>query len=503
MTRQKAELRCLVLALAACGGVSGAQAGTVVPRVSLMQSWTDNLRLDDRNKDAALITTLSPGISIASNNGFVRGNLDYSLNGIVYTKTDQPSRVTNSLAATGQVELLPGQLFVDARAGIGQQNASAFGQQSVPTPTSQGGIANLANANQHETGTLAVTPRLTGALGGLLAYELRADFTRTEARGTSLGDSRGDAVSLNLSQRNVKQLGWWFSGTTQRMRSDVSSNRNDSMRVGLNYLPDPDWRFSANVGQERNDILDGEARSSATSGVSADWTPSNRTRLGADWQKHRYGNSHSMRLEHRMMRSVWTFSDVRSTTAGFAGSSAGVRTNYDLLYLLYTSRFPDPVERDAEVRKELLRQGLSPDAPSGGGVLSSGPSQVRSRQLGVLLQGVKSTLSAQFTRSITSRVGNNTNLGDLAQSSRIGQRSLTLTASHQLTPQSGLSLTALRQETDGDLTSQSTRFTSLMVNWNMRLGARIDAQLGARHSRFEGVTPYTENGAYANLMLSF
>jgi len=52
------------------------------------------------------------------------------------------------------------------------------------------------------------------------------------------------------------------------------------MRVGLNYLPDPDWRFSANVGQERNDILDGEARSSATSGASADWTPSNRTRLG-------------------------------------------------------------------------------------------------------------------------------------------------------------------------------------------------------------------------------
>ena len=47
---------------------------TVQPRLDLMQTWTDNLRLDTHNKDAALITTVSPGISLVSNSGTLRGS---------------------------------------------------------------------------------------------------------------------------------------------------------------------------------------------------------------------------------------------------------------------------------------------------------------------------------------------------------------------------------------------------------------------------------------------
>ncbi|HEY9109713.1 MAG TPA: hypothetical protein VIN58_23815, partial [Roseateles sp.] len=90
-----------------------------------------------------------------------------------------------------------------------------------------------------------------------------------------------------------------------------------------------------------------------------------------------------------------------------------------------------------------------------------------------------------------------------ANNSRIEQRSFSLTGSYQLTPVSGLSLTASRQESIGDPNTPRTQLTSLATNWNGRLGSRISVQLGARHSRFEGVTPYTENGAYANLTLSF
>jgi uncharacterized protein (PEP-CTERM system associated) len=487
------------------GTVAAPAGGMLVqPRITVMQTWTDNLRLEEHNKDAALITMLSPGVSIVSNSGSLRGSVDYSLNGIAYLKSDQPSRVQNALTANAQAELISRTLFVDMRANIGQQNASAFGQQNAPTLGSQGSVNNLANPNQHETGTLVVAPSLRGMLGGVATYDLRGELTRTEARGTSLGDSRGSGGSLRIDQWNPGVLGWWLQANTQRVKPKTArSNRNEAVKAGLNYRPDPDWYFTLNAGRERNDYLGSGTQDGPTGGVTAEWTPTPRTRMGANWQYHNYGNSHGLTFEHRMSRSVWRFADMSTTTLGNTGASGGVRTYYDLLFLQFASQVPDPVERDAEVRRELQRRGLSPDAPVAIGFLSTGPSQLRSQSIGFTLLGLRSTLSGQFGRSITRRLGSGLNQGDLANTSRVEQRSYSLTASHQVTPLSGVALTASRQESTGDLGSQSIQLTSWIASWNARLGPRLNGQLGARHSRFEGLTPYTENAVYANLTQQF
>lgn len=513
MTRRRAEPRCLVFAFAAWAlaahaqqeAPAGAAGGTTIqPRVSLTQTWTDNLRLDEHNKDAALITTVSPGISLVSNSGTLRGRVDYSLHGIAYLKSDEASRVQNSLAANAQAELISRTLFVDLRANIGQQSASAFGLQSAPTLGSQGAVNDLANQNQRETGTLAISPSLRGMLGGVATYDLRGDYTRTEVRGSSLGDSRGTGGSLRINQWNAGVLGWWLQANTQQVKArTASSNRNGSVRAGLNYRPDPDWYFTINAGRERNDYLGDGSQEGATGGATAEWTPTARTRVNADWQHHNYGNSHGLTFEHRMSRSVWRLADLSTTTLGNTGAAGGVRTYYDQFFLLFASVEPDPVKRDTLVRAYLQSQGLSPDAPLASGFLSTGPSRLRSQQLGFTLQGVRGSLSAQVSRSITRRLGNNQNQGDLANTSRVEQRSYVLTASHQLTPLSGVSLTASRQESTGELSSQSVQLTSLIASWNARLGPRLNGQLGARHSRFEGATPYTENAVYANLTQQF
>ncbi|WP_162254500.1 TIGR03016 family PEP-CTERM system-associated outer membrane protein [Pelomonas sp. Root1444] len=513
MTRRRAEPRCLAFAAAAWAmaahaqqGLTAAPAGSMIvqPRIGVMQTWTDNLRLQEHDKDAALITTLSPGIRILSNSGSLRGSVDYTLNGIAYLKSDQPARFQNSLVANAQAELISRTLFVDMRANIGQQNASAFGQQSAPTLGSQGAVNNLANQNQHETGTLAIAPSLRGMLGGVATYDLRSEFTRTEARGTSLGDSRGSSGTLRIDQWNAGMLGWWLQANTQQVKPKTArSNRSETLKAGVNYRPDPDWFFTLDAGRERNDFLGSGTQDGPTGGVTAEWTPTPRTRMGANWQYHDYGNSHGLTFEHRMARSVWRFADMSTTTLGNTGAPGGVRTYYDQFFLLFASVEPDPVQRDIRVRQELQRQGLSPDAPLANGFLSTGPSRLRSQQLGVTLQGVRSSLSAQLSRSITRRLGSNLNQGDLANTSRVEQRSYALTASHQLTPLSGVSLTASRQESTGDFANQAIQLTSWIASWNARLGPRLNGQLGARHSRFEGAAPYTENAVYANLTQLF
>jgi uncharacterized protein (PEP-CTERM system associated) len=351
---------------------------------------------------------------------------------------------------------------------------------------------------------LAVSPSLRGMLGGVATYDLRGDFTRTEVRGTSLGDSRGTGGSLRVDQRNAGLFGWWLQANTQQVKSrTASSNRNGTVKAGLNYRPDTDWYFTINAGRERSDYLGGGGQNGTTGGATAEWNPTPRTRIGADWQYHNYGNSHGLTFEHRMSRSVWRLADISTTTLGNTGAAGGVRTYYDQFFLLFASVEPDPVKRDTLVRAYLQSQGLSPDAPLANGFLSTGPSRLRSQQLGLTLKGVRGSLSAQVSRSITRRLGNNLNQGDLANTSRVEQRSYVLTASHQLTPLSGVSLTASRQESTGDLSSQAVQLTSLIASWNARLGPRLSGQLGARHSRFEGATPYTENAVYANLTQQF
>lgn len=510
MTRRRAERTGLTLLLAMAAAASHAQdAATspglrVTPRLSVSQTWTDNLLLNDLNKDAALITTVSPGINVISNQGSLRGMLDYALNGITYLKSEQGGRLQNSLNANGQAELVNDVLFVDLRALIGQQNASAFGQLSAPTLGSQSSQSNLANVNQRETGMLSVAPSLRGMLGGIASYELRSELTRTEVRDSSVGDSRGHTTSLRVSQWSPGLLAWWLQASTQRVKSvGAPSNGTRMVKLGLSYRPDVDWVFTGNVGQERNDYLGGTQRDGSTGGVTAQWTPTPRTRVAADWQRHGYGSSHALTLDHRMARSVWRLADTQTTTLGNVGSQGGLLTNYDQFFLLFASLEPDPVKRDVLVRAYLQSQGLSPDAPIGGGFLSTGPSRMRNQQLMVTLQGVRSSLSMQATRTLTRRLGDNLNQGDLASSSRIEQLSYSMTLSHQLTPSSGLSLVASRQESQGDLASQAVNLDSVLGNLSMRFAGGSSLQLGVRHSRSEGVLPYTENAVYANLTQQF
>ncbi|MGM9479710.1 TIGR03016 family PEP-CTERM system-associated outer membrane protein [Roseateles sp. NT4] len=504
MTRRKAEPRHLPLALAFLALVAQAQegggsGGAIQPRIGVSLSATDNLRLNDKEKDAALIATVSPGISVVRNTGTLRGSVDYSLSGITYLKTSYGSRVQNALTANGQAELIPRTLSVDVHANIGQQNASAFGLQSTPTQDS-----SLANSNQHETGTLAVSPLLHGQFGGLASFDLRGDFAMTQVRDSAVGDSHSAGGSLHVAQLNAGVLGWYLQLGTQQYRPKTGvSNRNSTATAGLNYRPNPDWVASVNAGKERNDYEGGSSHDGFTGGVTAEWTPTPRTRISGNWQSHSYGNSHGLNFEHRMRNSVWRFSDNRNVTLGNTGSIGGVRTNYDLFFLLFASTEPDPVKRDALVRAALASIGLSPDAPANLGFLSTGPSRLRSQMLSFMVEGVRSNVTASISRFVTTRLGSNLNQGDLANSALIEQRSYSLSGSYQLTPVSGLSLTALRQETSGDSSSQRTKLTSFLANWNNRLGSRISMQLGARHSRFEGVTPYTENSVYANLTQQF
>ena len=70
-------------------GQNQARAWTIVPRVSLTETLTDNINLSSTDKQSGLISQLSPGVRIDARTARLKMYFDYALNGIVYSTGQQ------------------------------------------------------------------------------------------------------------------------------------------------------------------------------------------------------------------------------------------------------------------------------------------------------------------------------------------------------------------------------------------------------------------------------
>ncbi len=469
----------------------------VQPRISLTQTWTDNLNLNDAAKDAALITVVAPGVNISSSAGRLRGNLDYALNGLLYVKSDRSNDVQHTLAASGSLELIERRFFVDARASYGKQQQSAFAQQ---TSTENA----IRNPNSSDVASLSVSPRLLGRLGNVATFKMNGDVTETKVKDSVTGDSRVAGVSFSAEGMNSGPVNWSAAATTQQSSfNGGTDNRRSSATAALRYRPDVDLSMSGNAGIERSDLLTGAKQAGPTYGANAQWTPTPRTSVQGDYQSHEYGDSHTLSFNHRFQRSSIRYSDTSSVSQGFGGQG-GQQSNYSMFFFQLASVEPDPVKRDLLVRQFLLERGLSPNAPANSGFVSSAPSLARRQELSGSWQGLRTTVTATVSRSRNSRIGEQIpGAGDLSQSSLVQELNASANLSYRLTPTSSTNFSLSQRQVRGDLGSQSSTLRTVNASWSGRLGEGGSVTAGARYSLFEGLLPYRENAVFATLVHQF
>ncbi|SEL43809.1 uncharacterized protein, PEP-CTERM system associated [Roseateles sp. YR242] len=477
---------------------------TVVPRVGLSETWTDNLTLAPKgSRDQAFITGISPGVTITNRTGWMRGVLDYTLDGLIYVKSDQSSRVQNQLVARGNAELIPSTLFVDVNGNISQQSISAFGQTSPSN--------DLANPNRTEVRTLSVSPYWRGMLSTIASFELRAmgqirDSSEGGSGNSSVsGDTKEGTVSFSLSGPQGRALNWGLQAYTRRMHYELTGqdNRSSSAVASLNWIPDVDWVLGVTAGREKSDYLGKDT--STIYGLSAKWLPTPRTTLSGDWQHHSYGDSHNAVLEHRMTQVVVRFNSTQSVSTG--SDPSGQMTNYQLLDLQYTSIEPDAAKRDALVRALLAAMGLNPSAISSSGFLTNSATMQQRNELSVAWSGQRMTVTLAANDNKSRGLGTSaTSSDDLALTNNIRQRGVTVSVAYRFTPLSTGNLTYTRQQSRGDSTTVdlSTGMSSLYATSTLRLGPRTDATLGLRHTRSDGqALGYRENAVYAQVSQRF
>lgn len=484
------------------------QALSIVPRVSVTETLTDNVRLSSVGQQSDLITEISPGIRIIVDGARVKGYFDYALNAISYAKNSSRSHTQNALNTFGTLEAVDNWAFIDFSGSISQQAVSAFGTQSIDNTS--------VNANRSEVSNYRLSPYLRGRLGNIANYEARYSraVTDSDAAIASRITTVDSAIRLT-GDSPFTTLGWSADASQQRV--DFSAGRSseaDRFGLGLSYRITPQLSVSANAGREANNYISFDKRSYSTSGFGVNWSPSERTRLSVSRDRRFFGNAHSLSFEHRTPLTAWKFTDskdVLTTPTQLGIASRG--TIFDLLQSQFASIQPDPVLRAQLVSVFLQATGISPGTPVVSSFLTSAVSLQRRQDLLFALLGVRDTITFIATRSESSRLDTVSRaVDDFTRSSFIRQRGFSVNYAHRLTPDYSLGVLASQQKTSGvdslqniaGVNSlQNTTLRALNVNVTGKLGKQTAVSVGLRRVVARGASPYDETAVLGSLTVQF
>lgn len=473
---------------------------SIVPELGIRQTATDNVHLTSTDRKFELITEVSPELRVSSNSGRIKGFFDYSLTGVMYARESSANNLQQSLSAAGTAEAVDNWAYVDASANISQQSISALGTQS-PDPA-------LLNSNRTEVSSFRLAPYVRGRLGSFADYEARVAWATTKSS-ESDADSTSTEASLRIgaAASSLTRIGWSANLSHQVVDFGAGSNQdNDRLNGVLTFAVSPEFTLSALGGREINNFYTLERTGYNNWGAGTTWSPTERTRLEATFEHRFFGSSHNVRFEHRMPRSVVTFSDTQNlSTDAFTGGATAPLTVYDLLFQLFASIVPDPVQRAALVDAFLQNQGLTRTTLATGGFLTSAPSVQRGQNLSVAILGQRTTVLFSAFRNDARPLNTATIVtGNLSNGSTLHQLGQSVNVSHRLTPQSALSVDITHTKTRTTEGDQSTDLRSLTATWSSQLRERVDVSLSARWSSFDSATnPYTERALIGNLRLRF
>jgi uncharacterized protein (PEP-CTERM system associated) len=472
----------------------------VQPRISIGETFTDNVNPGSGFKQADQITEVTPGIRAQADTARLKAYADYQLTGYYYARGSYGSRTQNALNAFGTFEALEKRFYLDFSGNISQQSISAFGPQVASNA--------ILDTNRTEVSTYRLSPYLRGRIGSEADYELRYANTWNSSRSSLVSRYTMGEWSAKIKNSIAKaKLGWSLDLNRQDIDySAGSKSTSERLRGLVSYQFWPDIKASVSAGQESNDYLTTGRQTQATSGYGLDWTPTERTLVSAFREKRFFGQGHNYLISHRTPLMALRYVDSKEVSfLPNQMTTVGRGTVYDLLYTQLESAVPDPILRAQQVSNLLAATGISPSSQVTSGLMTSRVTVSTRQDFSIVFNGLRNTVTASATRNVQNILGAALGTGDFSQTSSIVQKGLSVTWAHRLTPLASLTTTASVQETrSSGGTVGGTRTKSLGINYSTPIGAHTSLSAGIRGSEFtSSAQSYRENAVLASIYARF
>ena len=471
--------------LALAGAHADAADWTVVPDISLRETYTDNASIATTPRRGDFVTEINPGIRIDGRSARLTASLNYRPSALLYARRSEANDVVNNLDATARLEAVERFFFIDALGSVTQNFISPFAAQPAEIVT--------VTPNRVETRTFSLSPYVRGELVRDLEYELRNRNTWTTTNNDNLGDVRTMQWSARVA-RPVRLFGWALEYDDIEIRNENSLTSQDQesrlFRARLFFQPNESWQLSASAGREENNFVLQQTERETTRGVGVSWRPGPRTTAEFEYEHRFFGAARLARFSHRTRLTAWSIGYSRNTSTFQEellrlppGNTAA------LLDAIFSARIADPVQRAAAVQQFLQATG----APAS---LSSPLAFFTQRVF--LREGVDASfaiLGARNSITFTAFRAENTELSANAVAiapdaflfaDRFTQRGFAVRADHRLTPYATVGASATRVYTRQEEPSRlDSRNDYLALTLNHTVSPKTTTFAGVSATRFD------------------
>lgn len=258
-------------------------------------TFTDNINLTpSEDKESALITTLTPGVSIRGTTPRFFGGLDATIN-LAYQEvfgdnefdTTEGFETYLDVLGTATIEAAPELLFIDTSMSISQQNTGGLGEETSSSP--------FVLTDKVPVVTFRFSPYVPARFGDFGEAQLRYTFATT-FEGTEEFDvidaftEREDLTLINalglsfVSGPGTSQWGPWSfeASASNETREDLEDLNTATVEFGYAYPISYRLFALGTVGWDYFDDGDSENRVNDPSfAVGARWNPNPRLDLTA------------------------------------------------------------------------------------------------------------------------------------------------------------------------------------------------------------------------------
>lgn len=477
-----------LIALAVASVDAPAQRWIIEPAISSQLSLTSNSSFGEAGPGGSdVIVALSPRVRVSGGGARLRLTGSASVSGIAYADRTQPNAVEPTADLSARLEAIERLFFIEAGYRATQTSENPFGARAD----------GVASSNRLTTSQWSLSPVVESDPAADLHYRLRSDNTWTRAIGgegaTTTAGAGGYFGRHSASiEGDPRPFGWRLEAERSLTRYDDPAEPSISIaaaRVILNYAIADEWSVGLRGGHERNNAETSKDRSRSIYGMQTRWQPSPRTTLSALREERFFGSAWSLAFDHRQPRLAWSLGLTRGidTTPQALFDLPRTDNVAGLLDAMFTTRFPDPVERARVVQEFISQQGLQSATQGPVSLFSQRLSLVTSRRASMSVIGSRASLTLS---GFAARTEDALDAGPLATggaATNNTQHGASLVLSHRLSPLIGLSVSldwSRIRELDSALPDETSQ-QGLQVHFNVQAAPMTNTFLGGRYRKLE------------------
>ncbi|WP_305908433.1 TIGR03016 family PEP-CTERM system-associated outer membrane protein [Methylomarinum sp. Ch1-1] len=315
------------------------------PTLNVEEVYSDNINLSSDDERSALVTEVSPGVSLRTNSSVNTFDLNYRMQNLYNAGGNSGLNTNNQLQYNSRYQLLRNSLYLDSSSTISQQNVS---NRNIASDNITGG------GNSTTVNTLSISPYWRPHLQSFADGEVRVGYDRVSTSGGQSALSSTNTYSQNIrlnSGRDFSRFTWFVAFNNQEQNnSDGDDVQFQNSSAELRTYFDREWSVFIRGGHSENrfQTTTDSNRNGFFYTAGAQWRPSARFSVQAG-----YGNNAFVTVNIRPIRRInWSTTYSNNDI----GTNTGDRWQSSLRYNTRRSVWTFNYSEDTFTTQQILLQ---------------------------------------------------------------------------------------------------------------------------------------------------